>query len=113
GSRRRAVASTTASTATRATSRHAPAHAPPEPPDDEGGRARERSRWPTGSGGIGAAQRARSAREQRTGPQMLIVIGADHGGVELKEALVAELRARGEEVLDVGTAGPASVDYPD
>ena len=44
---------------------------------------------------------------------MLIVIGADHGGVELKEALVAELRARGEEVLDVGTAGPASVDYPD
>src|SRR6058998_1505090 len=48
-----------------------------------------------------------------TGPQMLIVIGADHGGVELKEALVAELRARGEEVLDVGTSGQASVDYPD
>ncbi len=47
------------------------------------------------------------------GPQMLIAIGADHGGVELKEALVAELRARGEEVLDVGTSGPASVDYPD
>ena len=48
-----------------------------------------------------------------TGPQMLIAIGADHGGVELKEALVAELRARGEEVLDVGTSGPAPVDYPD
>ena len=48
-----------------------------------------------------------------TGPQVLIAIGADHGGVELKEALVAELRARGEEVLDVGTSGPASVDYPD
>ena len=44
---------------------------------------------------------------------MLIVIGADHGGVELKEALAAELRARGEQVLDEGTAGPASVDYPD
>jgi len=43
----------------------------------------------------------------------MIVIGADHGGVELKDALVGELRARGEEVLDVGTAGPASVDYPD
>src|SRR5438046_7409842 len=43
----------------------------------------------------------------------MLVSGADPGGVELKEALVAELRAGGEEVLDVGTAGPASVDYPD
>ena len=43
----------------------------------------------------------------------MIAIGADHGGLELKEALVAELRARGEEVLDLGTNGPASVDYPD
>ena len=43
----------------------------------------------------------------------MLVIGADHGGVELKDALVAELRARGEEVLDVGTSGPASVDYTD
>jgi RpiB/LacA/LacB family sugar-phosphate isomerase len=43
----------------------------------------------------------------------MIAIGADHGGLELKEALVAELRSRGEEVLDLGTNGPASVDYPD
>ena len=43
----------------------------------------------------------------------MIAIGADHGGLELKEALVAELRTRGEAVLDVGTDGPASVDYPD
>ena len=43
----------------------------------------------------------------------MIAVGADHGGLELKEALVAELRARGEEVLDLGTDGPASVDYPD
>ena len=43
----------------------------------------------------------------------MLVIGADHGGVELKDALAAELRARGEEVLDVGTSGPASVDYTD
>ena len=43
----------------------------------------------------------------------MIAIGADHGGLELKEALVAELRARGEETLDVGTDGPSSVDYPD
>jgi len=43
----------------------------------------------------------------------MITIGADHGGVALKAALVAHLRARGEEVLDVGTSGEASVDYPD
>jgi len=43
----------------------------------------------------------------------MIAIGADHGGLELKEALVAELRVRGEEIVDVGTDGPASVDYPD
>jgi ribose 5-phosphate isomerase B len=42
-----------------------------------------------------------------------IAIGADHGGVELKDALVAELRARGEAVVDVGTTGRESVDYPD
>ena len=43
----------------------------------------------------------------------MIAIGADHGGLELKEALVAELRARGDEIVDVGTDGPGSVDYPD
>jgi RpiB/LacA/LacB family sugar-phosphate isomerase len=43
----------------------------------------------------------------------MIAIAADHGGLELKEALVAELRARGEEVLDLGTDGPDAVDYPD
>jgi ribose 5-phosphate isomerase B len=42
-----------------------------------------------------------------------IAIGADHGGVELKEAVGAHLRARGEEVLDLGTDGSASVDYPE
>jgi RpiB/LacA/LacB family sugar-phosphate isomerase len=43
----------------------------------------------------------------------LTAIGADHGGVELKDALVAALRARGEEVADLGTTGRDSVDYPD
>jgi len=43
----------------------------------------------------------------------LIAMGADHGGVELKDTLAAELRARGHEVLDVGTSGRESVDYPD
>src|SRR5881296_1129245 len=35
-----------------------------------GGRARKRSSWPTGSGGIGSAQRVRSTREHWTGPQI-------------------------------------------
>jgi ribose 5-phosphate isomerase B len=43
----------------------------------------------------------------------MIAIGADHGGVELKNRLVAELRTRGEEVRDVGAHDDVSVDYPD
>lgn len=44
---------------------------------------------------------------------MKIAIGADHGGVELKHALVAAMRAQGHDVTDHGTDGTASVDYPD
>jgi RpiB/LacA/LacB family sugar-phosphate isomerase len=44
---------------------------------------------------------------------MRIVLGADHRGYELKNALAARLRAQGHDVLDVGTNGPESVDYPD
>ena len=43
----------------------------------------------------------------------MIAIGADHGGVELKQALLDDLHARGVEVLDVGADGRDSVDYPD
>ena len=43
----------------------------------------------------------------------MVVVGADHGGVDLKDAVVAMLRERGEEVVDVGTSGSTSVDYPD
>jgi len=43
----------------------------------------------------------------------MIVIGADHGGVDLKTDLVAWLGERGDEVVDVGTTGGESVDYPD
>jgi ribose 5-phosphate isomerase B len=42
-----------------------------------------------------------------------LAIGADHGGVQVKQALVAHLRERGLDVVDVGTADQASVDYPD
>lgn len=44
---------------------------------------------------------------------MHIALGADHAGVELKEALKAHLESRGITVSDVGTHGSASVDYPD
>ena len=43
----------------------------------------------------------------------MIAIGADHGGVELKDFLVGYLRDQGAEVRDCGTQGPDSVDYPD
>ncbi|MGH6884231.1 ribose 5-phosphate isomerase B [Hypericibacter sp.] len=46
-------------------------------------------------------------------PQETIAIAADHAGFELKELLKAELAAGGYKPLDLGTAGPESVDYPD
>ena len=42
-----------------------------------------------------------------------MVIGADHGGVALKDVLLAFLRDRGHAVEDVGAFGPDAVDYPD
>ncbi len=43
---------------------------------------------------------------------MRIAIGADHGGYELKQALLEHLAAKGHQVDDCGTAGTAAVDYP-
>lgn len=44
---------------------------------------------------------------------MKIALGADHGGFALKDRIAAHLRERGHEVMDFGTGGPESVDYPD
>jgi ribose 5-phosphate isomerase B len=44
---------------------------------------------------------------------MRVAIACDHPAVALKARLVEVLRGRGHEVLDLGTDGPASVDYPD
>lgn len=44
---------------------------------------------------------------------MNIVIGSDHRGVEIKRRLLDFLRSLGHDVLDVGTEGAESVDYPD
>jgi len=45
---------------------------------------------------------------------MKLAIGADHGGYVLKKEIVDFLnKIANIEVVDYGTAGPASVDYPD
>lgn len=44
---------------------------------------------------------------------MHIVIGADHAGYGLKEALKSHLTASGHQIVDVGTDSTESVDYPD
>jgi ribose 5-phosphate isomerase B len=43
---------------------------------------------------------------------MRIALSADHAGFELKDQLADWLRADGHEVIDLGTNGPESVDYP-
>jgi ribose 5-phosphate isomerase B len=47
------------------------------------------------------------------GLSMNLAVAADHAGYEYKDTLVAELEGLGHEVLDLGTHGPAPVDYPD
>ncbi|WP_163339697.1 ribose 5-phosphate isomerase B [Desulfopila sp. IMCC35008] len=44
---------------------------------------------------------------------MNVVVGADHGGFELKEHLIVVLSELGHEVTDVGCYSLDSVDYPD
>ena len=43
----------------------------------------------------------------------VIAIASDHAGIDVKEALKAVVAEAGCEVLDLGTHGPESVDYPD
>ena len=42
-----------------------------------------------------------------------LIIGTDHGGFELKEAVVAHLKSGGYDVEDIGSYSTESVDYPD
>ena len=44
---------------------------------------------------------------------MKVAIGSDHAGYELKAYIVDKLGKEGIEVVDYGTNGPDSVDYPD
>jgi ribose 5-phosphate isomerase B len=43
---------------------------------------------------------------------MRIAMTADHAGFEMKDQLADWLRADGHEIVDLGTNGPESVDYP-
>jgi ribose 5-phosphate isomerase B len=60
------------------------------------------------SGGVHALGSEMAGRGART-----VAIGADHGGYDLKERLKARLQELGYDVLDCGTEGAESVDYPD
>ncbi len=42
-----------------------------------------------------------------------IVIACDHGGIDMKALLKADLESAGYEILDLGTDSEDSVDYPD
>ena len=44
---------------------------------------------------------------------MKIALGSDHGGLELKNHLVAYLMSKNHEVVDYGTYTKDSCDYPD
>ena len=44
---------------------------------------------------------------------MKIIIGADHGGFEIKGKLVTALQKQGHEVKDIGAFSAESCDYPE
>lgn len=44
---------------------------------------------------------------------MRLAFAADHAGADLKTTLAEHARAAGHEIVDLGTHGPESVDYPD
>ncbi|HJN23212.1 MAG: ribose 5-phosphate isomerase B [Rhodospirillales bacterium] len=46
-------------------------------------------------------------------PSNTIAIASDHAGFEVKSMLVLDIGKMGYKVLDLGTDGPESVDYPD
>lgn len=44
---------------------------------------------------------------------LIVAVGADHAGYKLKSVLALWLGSQGHEIVDFGTNGPESVDYPD
>jgi len=59
-------------------------------------------------------KRPSPAAAQFSAPQLKIVaIGCDHGGFEMKNALIQYVQELGHKVIDCGTNSKDSVDYPD
>jgi glycine hydroxymethyltransferase len=56
---------------------------------------------------------AQPSSESSSTRPLRLAIGADHAGLELKQAVAAYLARRGEIVADLGTASKDSVDYND
>ena len=44
---------------------------------------------------------------------MRIVVGCDHAGFPIKDAVIEAIKSEGHEVLDVGTFSKDRVDFPD
>ncbi len=42
----------------------------------------------------------------------MIALGCDHGGLEIKNAIIEDLKAKGIDFIDLGTTTTDSVDYP-
>ena len=42
----------------------------------------------------------------------MIALGCDHGGLEIKNAIIEDLKSKGIEFIDLGTTTTDSVDYP-
>ncbi|MBR4951233.1 MAG: RpiB/LacA/LacB family sugar-phosphate isomerase, partial [Clostridia bacterium] len=42
----------------------------------------------------------------------MIALGCDHGGLEIKNAIIEDLKSKGIEYIDLGTTTTDSVDYP-
>jgi len=59
----------------------------------------------------GSPSHAGTQKEQNANPA--ICIGSDHGGYEMKGALIEWLQGKGLTVIDLGTDSPKSCDYPD
>jgi len=60
-----------------------------------------------------AAAIAPPAEKQSSPTAQRVALGADHGGVTLKDTIATALREQGHSVVDHGTNASDAVDYPD
>jgi ribose 5-phosphate isomerase B len=51
--------------------------------------------------------------QEATSPIRVVALACDHGALDMKTLIAAHLEAKGIEVIDLGTYGTESVDYPD